>query len=118
MIEPWITAPSYLLYRYFHHEDCSLASMCAAPGSWARALMGMPRFRSSSYSTARPRPRHYCLLQAAPLGLPYLATLGFKSARLMPRAVMGMARVCERFLSPWRRWASTWILIVWEHAKV
>ena len=25
MIEPWITVPSYLLYRYFHHEDCSLA---------------------------------------------------------------------------------------------
>lgn len=25
MVEPWITVPSYLLYRYFHHEDCSLA---------------------------------------------------------------------------------------------
>jgi len=24
-IEPWITVPSYLLYRYFHQEDCSLA---------------------------------------------------------------------------------------------
>src|SRR5436309_252653 len=24
MIEPWITPPSYLLYRFFHHEDCSL----------------------------------------------------------------------------------------------
>jgi SAM-dependent methyltransferase len=25
MIEPWITVPPYLLYRYLHHEDCSLA---------------------------------------------------------------------------------------------
>jgi len=24
MIEPWITPVSYLLYRYFHHEDCTL----------------------------------------------------------------------------------------------
>jgi hypothetical protein len=32
--------------------------------------------------------------------------------------VIGMARVCERFLSPLRRWVSTRILLVWEHAKV
>jgi SAM-dependent methyltransferase len=25
MIEPWITPASYLLYRYFHHEDCTLS---------------------------------------------------------------------------------------------
>jgi hypothetical protein len=25
MIEPWITVPSYLIYRYFHYEEYALA---------------------------------------------------------------------------------------------
>jgi SAM-dependent methyltransferase len=37
MIEPWITAPSYLLYRYLHHEECSLAVDVHCPFSeWGK----------------------------------------------------------------------------------
>jgi len=24
MVEPWITLPSWILYRFFHHEACRL----------------------------------------------------------------------------------------------
>jgi SAM-dependent methyltransferase len=121
MIEPWITVPSYLLYRYFHHEECSLAVDVRRPFGelGKRAFDGNAAIPFKLLQHGTPAASALRLLQAAPfLGLPYLATLGFKSARPMPHAVIGMARVCERFLSPLRRWVSTRILLVWEHAKV
>ena len=121
MIEPWITVPSYLLYRYFHHEDCSLAVDVSRPFGelGKKAFDGNAAIPFKLLQHGTPEASSLRLLQAVPfLGLPYLATLGFKSARPMPHPVIGMARVCERFLSPLRRWVSTRILIVWEHAKV
>jgi SAM-dependent methyltransferase len=119
MIEPWITVPSYLLYRYFHHEDCSFAfDLCRPFGeSDKRAFDGnaaIPFKLLKQFKSGVPSLR---LLQTVPfLGLPYLATLGFKSARPVPRTLIEMAKVCERLLNPLRRWASTRILMVWEHA--
>jgi hypothetical protein len=41
------------------------------------------------------------LIQADPfLGLPYLATLGFRSARPVPQTLIRIAEACERLLSP------------------
>jgi SAM-dependent methyltransferase len=120
MIEPWITVPSYLLYRYFHHEDCSLAVDVRRPfGEVGKEAFdgnaALPFKLLKQYKPGAPSLR---LLQAAPfLGLPYLATLGFRRARPIPQTLLGMARVCERFLSPLRKFVATRILIVWEHAN-
>jgi SAM-dependent methyltransferase len=118
MIEPWITVPSYFLYHYFHHEDCSLAIDVRRPfgelgkeafdGNAAIPFKLIKQFKLGASSLR--------LLQAAPfLGLPYLATLGFKRARPIPQTLIGMASVCERFLSPLRKFVATRILVVWEH---
>ena len=120
MIEPWITVPSYLLYRYFHHEDCSLAVDVRRPFGELdkRAFDGNAAIPFKLLKQGKQGAPAWRLLQAEPfLGLPYLATLGFKSTRPMPRAVIRIAKVCERLFRPLRRWASTRILIVWEHAS-
>jgi SAM-dependent methyltransferase len=31
MVEPWITPPSWVLYRFFHHEECRLSVDVARP---------------------------------------------------------------------------------------
>ena len=119
MIEPWITVPSYLLYRYFHHEECALAVDVRCPFGelGKKAFDGNAAIPFKLLKQFKPGAPALRLLQATPfLGLPYLATLGFRSARPIPQTLIGMARVCERFLSPLRRWASTRILIVWERA--
>jgi SAM-dependent methyltransferase len=119
MIEPWITAPSYLLYRYFHHEDCSLKVDVRCPfGEMGKKAFdgnaAIPFKLLNQFKSGAPALR---LIQANPfLGLSYLATLGFRRARPMPRALIGMAKVCERLFSPLSRWASTRILLVWEQA--
>jgi len=120
MIEPWITVPSYLLYRYFHHEDCSLAVDVRRPfGEVGKeAFDGNAAIPFKLLKQCQSGAPALCLLQAEPfLGLPYLATLGFKRARPIPQTLLGMARVCERFLSPLRKFVATRILIVWEHAN-
>lgn len=120
MIEPWITVPSYLLYRYLHHEECSLAVDLRRPfgESDKRAFDGNAAIPFKLLKQFKPAAPSLRLLQADPfLGLPYLATMGFKRARPLPQTLIGMARVCERLLSPISRWASTRILIVWEHAS-
>src|SRR6266571_8104075 len=117
MIEPWITVPSYLLYRYFHHEDCSLTVDVRRPfGELGKKAFdgnaAIPFKLLKQFKQGAPSLR---LLQTAPfLGLPYLATLGFKRTRPIPQTLIGMARFCERFLSPLRKFGATRILVVWE----
>ena len=104
MIEPWITVPSYLLYRYFHHEDCSLAVdvHCPFGALEKRAFDGnaaIPFKLLQQYKRGVPSLR---LLQATPfLGLPYLATLGFHRARSMPLNRYSERRR-RRFMAPTR----------------
>jgi len=120
MIEPWITVPSYLLYRYFHHEDCSLAVDVRRPfGELGKeAFDGNAAIPFKLLKQLEPGALSLRVLQATHfLGLSYLATLGFKRARPIPQTLLGMARVCERFLSPLRKFVATRILIVWEHAN-
>jgi SAM-dependent methyltransferase len=120
MIEPWITAPSYFLYRYLHHEECSLAVDVHRPFGelCKKAFDGNAAIPFKLLKQFKPVAPSLRLLRADPfLGLPYLATLGFKRASPLPQTLIGMARVCERLLSPLSRWASTRILIVWEHTS-
>jgi SAM-dependent methyltransferase len=120
MIEPWITPLSYLLYQYWHHEDCCLHVDLRRPfgergkkafeGNAAIPFKLLQHFRTES-----PRLR---LIQAQPfLGLPYLASLGFQRARPLPRALLRAAKACECFLGPLIKLGATRILIVWERTS-
>ena len=118
MIEPWITPASYLLYRYFHHEDCTLRIDIRNPfdSTGKKAFDGNATI---PYNLVR----HYARAEAPPLklvrferflGLPYLATLGFKRTRPLPPQLIGIARGCEKVLGPIGRWNATRALMVWE----
>jgi SAM-dependent methyltransferase len=118
MIEPWITPASYLLYRYFHHEDCTLRIDIRNPfdSTGKKAFDGNATI---PYNLVR-----HCSHSAAPplklvrferfLGLPYLATLGFKRTRRLPPRLIGVARTCEKMLGPIGRWNATRALMLWE----
>jgi hypothetical protein len=118
MIEPWITPASYLLYRYFHHEDCTMQIDIRSPFESAhkKAFDGNATI---PYNLVR-----HCLQMTSPplqlvclrafLGLPYLATLGFKRTRPLPSSLITAARTCEKLLGPIGRWNATRALIVWK----
>jgi len=119
MIEPWITGPSYLLYRYFHNEDCSLKVDLRRPfndlGKKAFDGNAAIPFKLLKQSKAGVPPLR--LIQADPfLGLPYLATLGFRSARPVPQTLIRIAEACERLFSPVTKLGATRIKLVWEKA--
>jgi SAM-dependent methyltransferase len=116
MIEPWITPVSYLLYRYVHHEECTLRVDIRDPFGSARknAFDGnaaIPRnlVRHCSYTPALRLVRLERFL-----GLPYLATLGFKRSRALSPHWIAAARACEKLLGPLGRWNATRALLLWE----
>jgi SAM-dependent methyltransferase len=117
MIEPWISGPSYFLWRYCHHEDCSLTVDLRQPFNDldkkafdGNAAIPFKLIRQFNAEAAALR-----LIHADPfLGLPYLATMGYRRARPIPQRVIRMAEVCERLLRPFRKLAATRIHLVWE----
>ena len=117
-IEPWITAPSYVLYRYFHHEDCALNIDIAEPfrSTGKQAFDGNAAIPFQLVRHQRSQPAAALkLIRCEPFpGLAYLATLGFKRRRSVPGAAIRFAARCERIAGPFGRWASTRALLVWE----
>jgi SAM-dependent methyltransferase len=117
MVEPWITAPSWVLYRYFHHEECRLGVDVARPfGSDAKAALegnaAIPYLALARLHEAG-LPLH--LVRAEPfVGLPYLATFGFKVEKPLPGFVQSLAGAAEAALRPLARWLATRIFIVLE----
>jgi SAM-dependent methyltransferase len=117
MMEPWITAPSWVLYRYLHHEDCRLDVDLSRPfgGGGKAALDGNAAIPYLTLARVREGRLPLRLLSAEPfIGLPYLATFGFKVARPLPRALQHLARLGEATLDPLRRWLATRVLVILE----
>jgi SAM-dependent methyltransferase len=118
VIEPWITPASYILYHYFHHEDCRLRIDLSSPFSSAgkNAFDGnsaIPYKLVRHYLRTAQRPLE--LVRARPfLGLPYLATLGFKRVRPVPAGIVNASQACEKVLGIVGRWNATRALLVWE----
>lgn len=118
-IEPWISPASWWMYRWFHHEDCSLPRDLDRPfeGEGKEAMVGNCAL---PYALVKAHPLGYGELRAVRrepfLALPYLSTLGFRRERPMPRLCLSIARAMERALGPARRVAATRILLVWERA--
>ncbi len=119
MIEPWITPFSYLLYRYFHHEDCTLHIDLHHPFE-ACGKKAYDGNATIPYRLTQLYPREPGTLRLARkvpfLGLPYLATFGFKRPRPLPGSLIRAARFCEKMLGPLGRWNATRALLVWEKA--
>jgi SAM-dependent methyltransferase len=116
-IEPWITPASWVLYRYFHHEDCELGVDLAAPFRSTRkpAYEGNAAIPFQLTRIAGQGPMR--LVESQPfLGLEYLATLGFQRRKPVPRAMLRGAAALERLLGPLGRWNATRALLVWERA--
>jgi len=117
-IEPWITPPSYVLYRYFHHEDCVLSIDIAQPfqSTGKQAFDGNAAIPYQLVRRMRSYPaKGFQLVRCEPfLGLSYLATLGFKRRRSVPASLVRAAEISERIAGPLRHLASTRALLVWE----
>jgi SAM-dependent methyltransferase len=117
MIEPWITPPSWVLYRYFHHEDCRLGVDLTRPfdGDDKAALDGNAAIPYLTLARVREGKLPLRLLSAEPfIGLPYLVTFGFKVERALPHALQHLARLAEATLDPLRRWLATRTLVILE----
>ena len=117
MVEPWITLPSWILYRFFHHETCRLGVDVARPfASKAKgALEGNAAIPYLALKGLRDAGLPLHLVRAEPfVGLPYLATFGFMVARPLPALFQRVARAGERAVGPLTRWLATRIFVVLE----
>jgi SAM-dependent methyltransferase len=117
MIEPWITALSYLLYRFLHHEQCSFQLEISQPfqeeknaldGNAAIPFILLKHLSNCNMSLQLIERKIF-------IGLPYLATLGFKSSRAIPITLINFAKAMEWTMQPFRRVAATRIFAVWEN---
>ena len=118
MIEPWITPASYVLYRYFHHEDCTLGIDIHNPFDFVgkKAFDGnatIPYYVVRHYASQTTPALRLMELKRF-LGLPYLATLGFQRSLPLPHAWIDAARILERILGPVGRWNATRAVLIWE----
>lgn len=117
-IEPWITPASWILYKCFHHEECRLRVDIHRPFE----LTGKRPYDGNAtipYLLVRALRETAALrlqlVRKEPfLGLPYLATLGFKRAAPLPQGIGAAAARVERLLGPIGRWNATRALLVWE----
>jgi SAM-dependent methyltransferase len=120
MVEPWITPASFLLYRFFHHEDCRLGVDVARPfgGPGKRALDGNSAIPRLVLDRWRRSPGPLRLIRTRTfVGLPYLFTFGFQRARPLPKALGAVAELLERATPPLRPLAASRVLAVWEKAR-
>lgn len=116
-IEPWITPASYVLYRYFHHEDCDLSVPIHRP--FCSPKQPYDGNAAIPYKLSQlTLPGHGIPLRLAArqpfVGLPYLATLGFQRQSPIPAVCLAAARSLDRLLNPLARALATRALLVWE----
>jgi hypothetical protein len=118
MIEPWITTLSYLMYRFFHHEECSFQIDITQPFVLSKnAMEGNSAIPSLLVNHLRECKIPLQLIQHKIfIGLPYLATLGFKCSSKIPMSVINFAKAFERLLSPCNKFAATRVFAVWENS--
>jgi SAM-dependent methyltransferase len=120
MIEPWITPASFVLYRVFHHEDCRFGVDLDRPfgASGKAAFVGNATIPYELLKQPERIPRELELTRSEPyIGLPYLATFGFKAPRALPRALAALGRAGEKLLQPFGGIFATRTLIVFERRR-
>jgi SAM-dependent methyltransferase len=129
LVEPWITPFSYLIYRYFHQEECHLS---ARPWDLGPALSQLDK-KAFDGNQAVPYllfgPKHLARTVGSLPGMTpvvietfslfaYLLSFGFKPMNLLPEFLYPVISTLERTTSVvWRRLAALRVLIVMEKAS-
>jgi len=120
MLEPWVTALSYPVYRWLHHEGCdpkldpwapfaSATSKDPFDGNAAvawRMVEGTPLSRWRDFGLSAPR------LETMN-GFAYLLSLGFRQGSLLPAFLTAPLLDVDRQLAPWAHWLGLRALIRW-----
>ncbi len=126
LIETWVTPFSYLIYRFFHQEDCDLSrdprgDHAIRTEKEKKAFEGNQAipyllFGSRNSKTTLGLLPHLKVLKIEPFCLfAYLLSLGFKSSCLLPEVLYPLVSAVERITLPlWRSFAALRALIVLE----
>jgi SAM-dependent methyltransferase len=123
VVEPWVTAFSYPIYRFLHQEGCtpgldpwnpfSLAPDAAKDAFDGDAAVVWSIVRSTPASQWRElgfAPPRIVVLN----GFAYLASLGFKPGSLLPRPLVAPLQGLDRLLGGAARWLGLRALAVWD----
>ncbi len=124
-VEPWVTAASYVLYRFFHQERCTWS--CDPWDPFADAG-GHEKDMFEGNATVLPllvrrtAPARWRSLGLEPPrltlfnGLAYVLTLGFRRGSLLPAALTGAALGLDRACAALRPLMALRALAVWDRA--
>jgi SAM-dependent methyltransferase len=120
LVEPWITPFSWLIYRFFHQEDCRLGidpwdpfphgakdsfdGDAAVP--W-RLVRDTAAARWSALGLRAPRVRR---LNA----FAYLLTLGFRPGSLLPPRLAGIAMAADGLTAPFAPLTALRAALAWD----
>jgi SAM-dependent methyltransferase len=123
VIEPWVTPLSYPVYRWAHHEGCTLGIDPWSPFGH-EATEGKDPFQGDAAvlwrlvrvtPAARWRELGFEPPQVTRLnGFAYLLSLGFREGSLLPGTVVPALLKADRALAPLARFAGLRALAVWE----
>jgi SAM-dependent methyltransferase len=124
VIEPWVSPLSYPIYRWLHHEGCTLGLDPWSP--FGGAAEGKDPFRGDaavlwrllgSTDAGRWRELGFAPPSLTRLnGFAYLLSLGFREGSLLPAPLAGALMRTDRALGPLARLAGMRALAVWERA--
>lgn len=123
LVEPWVTALSYPIYRFVHQEGCTLGidpwdpfgaatakdafeGDGALPWSIVRST-GESGWRALGFESPRVVTAN---------GFAYLMTLGFRRGSLLPRWGAGALLRMDAALRGLSRWTGMRALLTWERA--
>lgn len=122
LVEPWISALSWPVYRFFHEEDCRLSidpwrpfppgkagfdGDAALPWKIVRAC-GAADWRGFGFEPPR-------VMRLNAFG--YLLSLGFREASLLPPGAARAANRFDRLTRPLAPLAAMRALVVWDKAR-
>lgn len=106
LVEPWITPFSWVVYRFFHQEECRLSvdPWSPFPGPAKDSFEGDAAVPWKIVRGATPaRWRELGLLPPRVVrvnAFGYLLSLGFRPASLLPAPLAGSTRVLDQALRP------------------
>lgn len=119
-IEPWVTPLSYPVYRWLHHEDCNGSIDEWAPFAGPKrkdAFDGnaaVPKSLVTRTDAARWRAFGFEPPRVERLNaFPYLLSLGFRTASLLPSSLVSPLLAVDRWLAPLAPLTGLRALMVW-----
>ena len=122
LVEPWITPFSWVIYRFFHQEDCRLGVDPWSPFP----AHGKDSFEGDAAVpwkiVGETKDARWRELGLSPPGLTrlnafaYLLTLGFRPGSLLPAGLAGPIVALDRSAHPLARLTALRALLTWEKA--